>query len=247
MTQASLAFARLSPKVDFGAPDGPADLVFLIAAPGARRRRPPHPADRAGPRAGAAGVRRLAAGRDLRRGDRPPGRRGRLPGARARGRARRRAAPAAAAAPATEAARRSVVVVSACPTGIAHTYMAADKLTAAGEGRRGRRARRDAGLLRRHAARPGGHPRRRRGHLRRRRRACGTRTASPASRSCSSGTKRAINEPDVMIREALAAADDPNGRRVRRHRGRAAPARCGTVAGGAPAPARRSAAGCSPA
>ncbi|GAB4587255.1 PTS fructose transporter subunit IIABC [Nocardia sp. IFM 10818] len=30
---ASLAFARLAPKVDFGAPDGPADLVFLIAAP----------------------------------------------------------------------------------------------------------------------------------------------------------------------------------------------------------------------
>src|SRR6185312_10403396 len=33
VTQASLAFARLNPKVDFGAPDGPADLVFLIAAP----------------------------------------------------------------------------------------------------------------------------------------------------------------------------------------------------------------------
>ena len=30
---ASIAFARLSPKVDFGAPDGPADLAFLIAAP----------------------------------------------------------------------------------------------------------------------------------------------------------------------------------------------------------------------
>jgi PTS system fructose-specific IIC component len=29
-----------------------------------------------------------------------------------------------------------------------------------------------------------------------------------------SGTKRAINEPDVMIKEALAAADDPNARRV---------------------------------
>jgi fructose PTS system EIIBC or EIIC component len=29
-----------------------------------------------------------------------------------------------------------------------------------------------------------------------------------------SGTKRAINEPDVMLREALAAADDPNARRV---------------------------------
>src|SRR3954468_19846584 len=27
------AFARRPPKVDFGAPDGPADLAFLIAAP----------------------------------------------------------------------------------------------------------------------------------------------------------------------------------------------------------------------
>src|SRR4029079_5099285 len=33
VTQASLAFARLDPGVDFGASDGPADLVFLIAAP----------------------------------------------------------------------------------------------------------------------------------------------------------------------------------------------------------------------
>src|SRR6478735_6810787 len=33
VTTASLGFARLQPKVDFGAPDGPADLVFLIAAP----------------------------------------------------------------------------------------------------------------------------------------------------------------------------------------------------------------------
>ena len=34
VTVPSLAFARLQPGVDFGAPDGPADLVFLIAAPG---------------------------------------------------------------------------------------------------------------------------------------------------------------------------------------------------------------------
>ena len=33
VTVPSLAFARLSPGVDFGADDGPADLVFLIAAP----------------------------------------------------------------------------------------------------------------------------------------------------------------------------------------------------------------------
>ena len=32
VSQASLAFARLSNKVDFGAKDGPADIVFLIAA-----------------------------------------------------------------------------------------------------------------------------------------------------------------------------------------------------------------------
>src|SRR5918997_5817262 len=31
--QPTLAFARLQPPADFGAPDGPADLVFLIAAP----------------------------------------------------------------------------------------------------------------------------------------------------------------------------------------------------------------------
>ncbi|PZU36736.1 MAG: PTS lactose transporter subunit IIC, partial [Microbacterium sp.] len=33
VTEPSLAFARLSPGVAFGADDGPADLVFLIAAP----------------------------------------------------------------------------------------------------------------------------------------------------------------------------------------------------------------------
>lgn len=36
------AFARLTPGVDFGAPDGPADLVFLIAAPEAAAEA--HPA-----------------------------------------------------------------------------------------------------------------------------------------------------------------------------------------------------------
>src|ERR1700739_414038 len=30
---ASIGFARVDPRVDFGAPDGPADLVFMIAAP----------------------------------------------------------------------------------------------------------------------------------------------------------------------------------------------------------------------
>jgi len=33
VTEATLAFARLEEPVDFGAKDGPADLVFMIAAP----------------------------------------------------------------------------------------------------------------------------------------------------------------------------------------------------------------------
>ncbi|MGO2112816.1 MAG: PTS sugar transporter subunit IIA, partial [Pseudoclavibacter sp.] len=33
VTQPTLAMSRLAPPVDFGAPDGPADLVFQIAAP----------------------------------------------------------------------------------------------------------------------------------------------------------------------------------------------------------------------
>ena len=33
MQTTSLAFARLPKPVDFGAKDGPADLIFLIAAP----------------------------------------------------------------------------------------------------------------------------------------------------------------------------------------------------------------------
>jgi fructose-specific phosphotransferase system IIA component len=33
VTEPSLAFGRTAKGIDFGAPDGPADLVFLIAAP----------------------------------------------------------------------------------------------------------------------------------------------------------------------------------------------------------------------
>jgi PTS system fructose-specific IIC component len=106
-----------------------------------------------------------------------------------------------------------VVVVSACPTGIAHTYMAADKLVAAGE----------AAGVDVHVETQG---------------SSGATPLDPALIRAAdavifavdvgvrdqdrfagkplvqSGTKRAINEPEVMLREALAAADDPNGRRV---------------------------------
>src|SRR4051812_37084797 len=125
VTEASLAFARLSPKVDFGAPDGPADLAFLIAAPAhgdadhltlltALARALVRPEFVASLRAATSDAEIVRLVDDV----------------------VSPAAPApAAATPAVvaPAGRKSIVVVSACPTGIAHTYMAADKLAAAGQ------------------------------------------------------------------------------------------------------------------
>ncbi|GAA3752765.1 fructose-specific PTS transporter subunit EIIC [Microbacterium kribbense] len=132
----SLAFARLEPGVDFGAEDGPADLVFLIAAP----------ADAA--EAHLAVLSKLA--RSLMQDEFTAGLRAagtadevvhlvRV----AIGEEQSLAAPAAAPAPRNEAAAAPnaptidgrtprIVAVTACATGIAHTFMAADALTAAG-------------------------------------------------------------------------------------------------------------------
>ncbi len=215
VTQASLGFARLSPKVDFGAPDGPADLVFLIAAPAhgdadhltlltALARALVRPEFVASLRAAATPADVVALVQDV------------VSPAPAEAPAGASAASAPAAAPASSApatARKSLVVVSACPTGIAHTYMAADKLTAAAE----------AAGVDVHVETQG---------------SSGSTPLDPAVIRAAdavifavdvgvkdqerfagkpvvqSGTKRAINEPDVMVREALAAADNPNARRV---------------------------------
>ena len=213
VTEASLAFARLSPKVDFGAPDGPADLAFLIAAPAhgdadhltlltALARALVRPEFVASLRAASSDEEIVRLVEEVVSPAPEP-----APAA-----APATAAGASAAAPAADA-RRSVVVVSACPTGIAHTYMAADKLSAAGsaagvdvhvetQGSSGSTPL-DPGVIRsadavifavdvgvRDQGRFAGKP------------------------VVQSGTKRAINEPDAMIREALAAVDDPNARRV---------------------------------
>ncbi|WP_159498560.1 fructose-specific PTS transporter subunit EIIC [Microbacterium sp. 18062] len=136
VTEASLAFARLAPGVDFGADDGPADLVFLIAAPeGAAEEH-------------LAVLSKLA--RSLMQDDFTSSLRAaasaeevvRIVRA-AIGEAPAGTAPAAApaaAAPAASADTRlqidgrpaRIVAVTACATGIAHTFMAADALTAAG-------------------------------------------------------------------------------------------------------------------
>lgn len=117
----TLAFGRSVAGIDFGAADGPADLVFLIAAPAgadddhltilsglARRLMDPEftAALRAGtdPRAVAA----------LIRGE------------------ERAEEPEQELAETADSAPFRIVAVTSCPTGIAHTYMAAEALAAAG-------------------------------------------------------------------------------------------------------------------
>jgi PTS system fructose-specific IIC component len=230
VTEASLAFARLAPKVDFGAPDGPADLAFLIAAPAhgdadhltlltALARALVRPEFVASLRSASSAEEVVRLVEEV------------VSPAPA-------AAPAAAPAPAATPAdgapagpdgdgrRRSLVVVSACPTGIAHTYMAADKLAAAGQalgvdvhvetqGSSGSTpldpaviGAADAAVF---AVDVGVKDRERFAGL-------------PVVQS---GTKRAINEPEKMIAEALAAADDPNARRVPGSAGQRHPAAAG--------------------
>ncbi len=217
VTQASLAFARLKPGVEFGADDGPADLVFLIAAPDTAAEE--H----------LAVLSRLA--RSLMRDDFTSGLRAattneevvRIVDDAISGDAAPTAAPAAAATtPATGAAASGpaidgrtprIVAVTSCATGIAHTFMAADALTAAGkeagvdlvvepQGSSGYQALprqviddADAVIFAtdvdvREIARFAGKP------------------------VVRSGVKRGIEHPKQLIDEALAAAADPNATRV---------------------------------
>ncbi|GAA2991916.1 PTS fructose transporter subunit IIABC [Streptomyces fulvorobeus] len=136
VTEPTLAFGRAAQGIDFGAPDGPADLVFLIAAPAGAdddhltilsslARRLMDPAFTSALRAAADPARAAA----LIRGDAPPT----APEEPARGASAREAsAPETSAreAEATPAPFR-IVAVTSCPTGIAHTYMAAESLEAA--------------------------------------------------------------------------------------------------------------------
>ena len=219
---ATLAFARLQPSADFGAADGGADLVFLIAAPegggsehltllSSLARALVRPDFTAALRAATSAEEVVAlvdgvvapepaAAADAARTDQ----------------AGTGAAAEGAAAPATAdptGARTRVVAVTACPTGIAHTYMAADSLSAAGEragvdlqvetqGSSGAKPHTAATIAAadvvifatdvgvKDQARFAGKP------------------------VVAAGVKRAINEPDQMIREAVAAADDPRAQRV---------------------------------
>ena len=146
----TLAFARLSPSTDFGAKDGPADLAFLIAAPAG------------GDATHLQLLTQLARSlvkKDftdaLRAAETPQEIVDTVSAVVSAPAPAKAAAPAAAGSPATptpatptpaaaateqpapeQAAapqrRRSIVAVTSCPTGIAHTYMAAESLEAAG-------------------------------------------------------------------------------------------------------------------
>ncbi|UZD61395.1 fructose-specific PTS transporter subunit EIIC [Brevibacterium sp. JSBI002] len=131
VTEPSLAMARLNPPVDFGAKDGPADLVFMIAAPDG---------------AGKDHLKLLSKlARSLVKKDFVASLRAATTeqevvdlvetalGLRETPEEQASTEAAPTETPASSAERpRRVVAVTACPTGIAHTYMAADALAQAG-------------------------------------------------------------------------------------------------------------------
>ena len=122
VTKATLAMARLTPGVDFGAPDGGSDLVFFIAVPDgadqahlvllSKLARSLIKDEFVAALRSATTADEIVVLVDEAVADEPA------------------AAPAAPAAP---AGTPVIVAVTACPTGIAHTYMAADALVAAGK------------------------------------------------------------------------------------------------------------------
>jgi PTS system fructose-specific IIC component len=208
VAEPTLAFARLRPTVDFGAKDGPADLVFLITAPAGGdnthlqlltklARALVKPAFTDALRAAASPDEVVALVSEVVDAEPAP----------------KKAAAAAPVAAAASTEKRSLVAVTACPTGIAHTYMAAEALEAAAE-----RAGVEIHVETQGSA--GATP-------------LAPDTIAAASAVIfavdvgvrdrgrfsgkplvSSSVKRPMDQGDAMIAEALRAADDPNAPRV---------------------------------
>jgi PTS system fructose-specific IIC component len=212
VTVPTLVMARPNPAVDFGAPDGPADLIFLIAAPDgadqahlallsklARSLVVPEFVASLRSAATAEEIVSIVEGAVA---DEP------APSAESG-----TAAADTEAAASADPAHRTLIAVTACPTGIAHTYMAADSLAAA--------AKRAGVTL--HVETQG---------------SSGAKPLDPALIAAAdavifavdvdvrdkgrfagkpvvqSPVKRGIDQPDEMIAEALAAANDPKASRV---------------------------------
>ncbi|MFI7318735.1 fructose-specific PTS transporter subunit EIIC [Streptomyces venezuelae] len=129
VTEPTLAFGRSARGIDFGAPDGPADLIFLIAAPAgaddahltilSSLARQLMDAEFTGALRSASTAAEAAA---LIRGEATEPAASEAP-----------AAPDAPADPVDDSSGGPdepfrIVAVTSCPTGIAHTYMAAESL-----------------------------------------------------------------------------------------------------------------------
>ena len=250
VTVPTLAMARPNPAVDFGAKDGPADLIFFIAAPDG--------ADQAHLKLLSTLARSLmkkSFTASLREAKTPEEIvelvSGALGGGSAKKDAKSTAAKDSAAAPAvgaassqgdasaegsdkkaepaeakaaaqTEpagedtapaAAKKKIVAVTACPTGIAHTYMAADALKYAAEdlgydfkvetqGSSGNETLTQADIDEADAVVFAVSV-----NVRDRNRFAGKPYVE-------SPVKRGIDEPEAMLNEALAEAENPNGKRV---------------------------------
>ncbi|MFI8088508.1 fructose-specific PTS transporter subunit EIIC [Streptomyces sp. NPDC086080] len=153
VTEPTLAFGRSAAGIDFGAADGPADLIFLIAAPAgaddahltilsslARQLMNTEFTDALrsvdGAAAAAALIRGEEAGSEDSMGPEVsvgPEDSVAVPAAASADTATGTIATAIATATATDTDRPfRVVAVTSCPTGIAHTYMAAESLENAG-------------------------------------------------------------------------------------------------------------------
>ena len=152
VTEPTLAFGRSAAGIDFGAADGPADLIFLIAAPAgaddahltilSSLARQLMNAEFTG---ALRSVGDAAAAAALIRGDEQPAAAGSEDSAAASAAASSDAAagstsPASGAPSSDEPGQPDepderpfrIVAVTSCPTGIAHTYMAAESLENAG-------------------------------------------------------------------------------------------------------------------
>ena len=214
VSQVSLGFARLSPAVDFNGPDGPADLIFMIAASEdggadhmklltklARALVNPEFVEQLRQAPDAQTVVDLIGGVVEPKEEASTSSAMALP------------APGHAAVTNTASDTPRIVAITACPTGIAHTYMAADYLRAAGkklgvdvkvepqgstateplstddiEGADAVIFATDVGVKGRE--RFAGKP------------------------VIESGVKRAVDEPEKMVSEAVAASKDPHAHRV---------------------------------
>ena len=233
VTEPTLAMARPNPGVSFGAKDGPADLIFFIAAPdGADQEHlkllstlarslmkksftaslreaqtPEEIVDLVNDALGTGTPKKAPASADSAASN------AREAGAGASAQAAAAQTDSAEATASEKPATKKIVAVTACPTGIAHTYMAADALKYAAEdlgydfkvetqGSSGNETLTQADIDEADAV-------------------IFAVSVNVRDRSRFAGkpyveapVKRGIDEPQAMIEEALAEAENPNGKRV---------------------------------